>query len=112
MVPTERVEESGMGFQSADVAALGREVLSMKGVSGVWSFSPTDQDALLWVTVRGFDDRAALDRQAVYDAVERFIDRHLPDFKSSGFVFDYFVLVDDEELGEAQIPAAAVPIAA
>jgi hypothetical protein len=101
-----------MGFQSADAADLGRALLHMDGVSGVWLLSPTDRDLLMWVTVRGFDESAALRRQAVYDRVESFLDRHMEDIRASDFVFDYFVLVDDDELGEAQIPAAAEPVAA
>lgn len=101
-----------MGFQSADVFSLGRELLVMEGVSGVWVLAPSDHEATAWITVKGFDDRGALDRQSVYRTVERFLDERAEDLGATRFAFDYFVLVDDDDLGEPQIPDVAQRVAA
>ena len=100
-----------MGLGAADVVTFGQDLLELAGVSGVWAHVPSDREAVLWVTVRGFDAQAAIDRAAVYRAVEGFIDEHRGEMPRD-LMLDYFVLVDDDEVGEAQIPASARPVAA
>lgn len=105
-------ETETMRFQPADAWSLGREILAMPGVTGVWILQPSDLDLMMWVTVRGFDERAFYDRQAVYMAIHRFIDEHLEALRASEFAFDHSVLVDDPELGDPLIPDEAEPVAA
>jgi hypothetical protein len=111
-VSVEQEEGRTMGFQSADLVELGRALLRFDGVSGVWLLRPSDQDAVMWVEVNGFDQAAHQNRIAVRSRIETFIAEAAGDMKLSGFVFDYFVLVADDELGESQIPSGAIRIAA
>jgi len=98
-----------MSFQQEDAASLGRELLSMPGVTGVWTLASSDLELTMWITVRGFDERALLDRRAVYTAIHRFIDEHVDALRSSGFDLEYSVLVDDPDVGDALIPPEAQP---
>jgi hypothetical protein len=83
----------------------------MPGVTGVWTLAPSDLHLMMWVTARGFDERAFHDRQAVYAAIHRFIDEHVEALRASEFAFDHSVLVDDLELGDPLIPDEAEPVA-
>ena len=100
-----------MGLQARDVVSFGRSLLDLRGVTGVWALAPSQREAVLWVTVRGFDEQGALDRAGVYNVIERYIDDHRGQMPND-LMLDYFVLVDDEDLGEVQIPASAQPVAA
>lgn len=100
-----------MGLHSADIASFAKTLLPLDSVTGVWTFTPSEREITIWVTVRGFDDEAALRRETVYQTVETFIDENR-DQMGSDFVFDYYVLVDDIELGAPQIPEIAQQVAA
>lgn len=95
-----------MGFQSADVKEFARNLLCLEGVTGVWTLTPTEREAFLWITVEGFDEIAVLHRRGVYERAETFYDEHR-DQMGDDFTFDYHVLVDDPELGDPHIPSTA-----
>ncbi len=103
-----------MGFQVGDLRDFCRKLLKFQGVTGVWLLSgPSDQDGLLYITVAGFGGEAFhANRMAVYRAAEDFLAEHREEMTESAFIFDYFVLADDPELGAPGIPAGAKRIAA
>lgn len=106
-----REEGEAMGLGASEVVAFATGLNDLEGVTGVWSLCPSEREVVLWVTVRGFDEKAALNRAGVYGAIEGFITEHRAQMPAD-LMLDYFVLVDDAELGEPQIPATAAPVAA
>lgn len=102
-----------MGFRAPDdVTSLGHHLLELPKVTGVFVLSRNDHDATMWVTVLGFDPEGALARRRVYEIVETFIANRRADIKAGNVAFDYFVLVDDDEVGEPQVPPEAARLAA
>lgn len=100
-----------MGFQTADTLALARELPTINGVTAVWVLrGADDRSAVMYVTVRGFDDEAFAGRLQVRRQIEDFIATHREDMRFSGFDFDYHVFIDDPALGPPQIPAGAFSV--
>jgi len=104
--------DQSMGFQSADTFDFARGLMKRDGVTGVWILAPDDRHATLWIAVQGFDDQAYERRLQVRDVVEDFLSQHQGAMQASAFVFDYYVVVDEPGLGDAQIPAGALSLAA
>jgi hypothetical protein len=90
---------------------LGREVLRVPGVTSVWLKEDSDREAEVWITVTGLDELAFIDRQAVIRTVENFLTQHRSEIELSNFALAYFVVADDDDLGDTGIPEGARRIA-
>jgi hypothetical protein len=101
-----------MGFQSSDLRTFTPHLYELPGVTDVWALAASEHDATVWIVVHGFDQEAHANRIRVRQEVERFLSKHREDMKESGFVYDYHVLVGDEEVGDPQIPVGARRVAA
>lgn len=100
-----------MGFQLSDIETLAHDLSADQIVTGVWVQRASDErSATLYASVDGFDDEGYENRLRVRRQVEGFIANRLADMRFSGFVFDYHVFIDDEELGIPQIPEGAVTV--
>jgi len=88
-----------------------RRVHRLPGVTGTWLAVRSDHEADVYVTVLGVDETALHDQIVVYRAMESLSQSARPEMDSAQFAFNYYVLADDDRIGDPLIPMGARQIA-
>jgi hypothetical protein len=101
------------GFRTEQVAELAKTIVPLAGVTHVWMLPASDGGgAALWISVRGLDADGHEHRLAVRRHIEEFMRTHDGEMRDSEYILDYYLLVDEPELGTLQVPSGAEAIAA
>jgi hypothetical protein len=108
---TEPKQRTRQAMNEETLVEMCRRMNRMPGVTGTWLAVRSDQEADVYVTVLGVDETALHDQMVVYRAMESLTQSARPVMDSADFAFNYYVLADDDRIGDPLIPTGARQIA-